>query len=107
MNRQQNVDPSEPADAYDRFALFMMRTGPFYEPRTKTLRIPHRYPCKPAVEQWLARKFVYDDKRFEYARSIPERFAFEQAQKARAFYFALYAAYRPEVTPYLKNNEES
>lgn len=99
MNALHPVDPSESADAYPQYALSRMREGPRYDAITKSLRIPHRFPCKAAVKEWMKRGFTYDPKRFEYVRFIPAAAVFDQVPKARAFYFGLYAVFRPEIVP--------
>jgi hypothetical protein len=81
------------------YALGMMRRGPYYDHKDHTLRIPHRFTCKRAAEEWRKRGFQHDGKRYEYYRVIPEQHAFGQVAKCRVFFYALYQAYSPNVTP--------
>lgn len=86
-----------------QYALSQMRTGPYYDIFTKSLRIPHRtqfdLACAEAASEWEKRKFQYDAKRKEYFRTIQQQYAFDQVAKARAFYFALYQIYNRDIVP--------
>ncbi len=82
------------------YAKRRMRSGPYYDRYTKTLRIPHRWSCRRAKSLWQKCKMIHDTKRFEFYRSIPAKCADDQVAKARRVFFSVYAAEFPEE--YLK-----
>lgn len=85
----------------DAYRLLMMRRGPHFDAKDNTLRIPYRFPCNLAREQWTQRHMQFDAKRHEYYIQIanPAHNAFGVLQRCRAFYFALYRAVDPRIEP--------
>ena len=87
---------------YAAYALRRMCQGPYYDPTTQTLRIPHRYRCQRAATDWQKFGFRFDPKRFEYFkdyRQVAEPTIFERTARCRAYYFKFYAAINPKVKP--------
>jgi hypothetical protein len=77
------------------YARRMMQRGPYFDLRTGTLRIPHRWRNEKAKREWVRREMRFDDKRREYYRAIPPRCQFEQIAKARRVFFSIYARELP------------
>lgn len=99
MNQRQ---PDRDADyAYD---LSIMRYGPYFHAATCTLRIPYRWNEPAAKAQWEKRGMVYDPKSHMYSIVIPNplKNAWGVTERARQFYFDLYRALNPDVTPVVR-----